>query len=107
MINPVTLAWQHSNKNTDGTAFNAAQYAGTEISFDGTPAVSIPVAFAANGQYQIAAATIAAFAALANGGHNFSIRLVNSAGSKSGLATPLAFDIDKRVPEIPFGLSAS
>lgn len=105
VLNPITLGWQHSGKNTDGTAFTAPQYAGTELSFDGAATVSIPVAFATNGQYQLPLAGIAAFSALSNGTHTAQTRIVAANGGKSGLSTAGSFDVDRRTPEAPFGVS--
>ena len=105
IINPVTIGWQHAGKNTDGSTFDATQYAGSELSFDGKAAVSIPVAFATNGQYQIALAGVTGYDALPNGTHTAQTRIVAKNGNKSGLSPAGSFDVDRRVPADPFGVS--
>lgn len=104
VMNPLNLAWQHANKFTDGSALGAAQYVGTELSLDGKAAVSIPVAWATDGHYTFPVASVGA---LTNATHTWAIRVVASNGTKSGLVTGPAFDIDTRVPADPFGLTAS
>jgi hypothetical protein len=105
VVNPITIGWQHSGKNTDTTPFDATQYAGTELSFDGKAAVSIPVTFATNGQYQIALAGLAGYDSLPNATHTAQVRIVAKNGAKSGLSTAGSFDIDRRTPADPFGVS--
>jgi hypothetical protein len=105
VLNPITIGWQHSSKNTDTSAFTAAQYAGSELSFDGKPAVSIPVAFASNGQYQMPLAGLAGYDSLATGTHTAQVRIVATSGTKSALSTAGSFDIDRRTPDAPFGVS--
>lgn len=103
MLNPTSLNWQQSGKNTDGSDFTASQYAGTELQLDGAPVVSIPVAFATDGKYSLPVASLT----LANGTHAFAVDVVAANGNKSALSTSASFDIDTRVPEAPFALSAS
>jgi len=105
ILNPITIGWQHSGKNTDASVFDASQYAGSELSFDGKPSVSVPVAFAANGQYQLPLAGIAGFDTLTNGTHTAQSRIVAKSGAKSQLSPAGSFDIDRRVPDAPFGVS--
>jgi len=104
VMNPTTLSWQHANKFTDGSALGAAQYIGTELSLDGKAAVSIPVAWAQNGQYNFPVATLGT---LSNTTHTWAVRVAASNGTKSGLVTGPAFDVDARVPADPFGLTVS
>ena len=95
VLNPITIGWQHSGKNTDGSTFDSTQYAGSELSFDGKAAVSIPVAFATNGQYQLALAGVAGFDALANGTHSAQTRIVSKSGARSNLSPAGSFDNDR------------
>lgn len=104
VLNPTVLSWQHSNKNTDGSAFTSAQYAGTDVSVDGGAAVALTVPYAADGHYQI---PVTAIGALGTGTHTFAVDVKHVNGNKSAFSAPFAFDVDTRVPEVPFGLSAS
>lgn len=104
-LNPKVLSWQHSNKNKDGSAFNAAQYAGSEAQVDGAAApVALVVPYAADGKYQI---PISALGNLPSGTHTVAVQTKHVNGNASGFSTLITFDVDTRVPEIPFGLSLS
>jgi len=103
-MNPGFLTWKHANKFVDGSAMSAAQYVGTELSLDGKAAVSIPVAWAADGNYNF---PIASLGTLTNATHTWGVRIAASNGLKSGLVAGPAFDIDTRVPADPFGLTVS
>ncbi len=103
VINPVTVGVQHSGKNTDQSVFDATQFAGMEWSIDGKPAVSTPMAFAADGKYQMPVGTN--FDSLTNGTHTAAFRLVNKTGNRSALSPAGSFDVDRRTPEAPFGVS--
>jgi hypothetical protein len=104
VLNPAAFGWQFANKFSDGTAFTAANYAGTEVQVDGKVVTGLTVPFATDGKYQIPAS---AFGALATGTHAWAVRLLATNGTKSALVSGPAFDVDTRVPADPFGLTVS
>jgi hypothetical protein len=104
-VNPVNCGCQHSNKNSDGTAFTAAQFQALEVSVDGGTPKALTIPFSTTGQYQW---PVTALGALAFGTHNFAVRMASTNGQKSALSSAFSFDLtDVRVPDVPFGLSAS
>jgi len=104
VMNPAAFGWQFANKFADGTAFTAANYAGAEVQVDGKIVTVVTVPFATDGKYQIPAS---ALGTLATGTHSWAVRLLAVNGTKSGLVSGPAFDVDVRVPADPFGLTVS
>jgi hypothetical protein len=103
MLNPLTLTWQHDGQYEDGAPFGPADYAGTELSLNGQPFVSIPVAFAPEGEYAISVPSLG----LGNGSYSVAVRLVSTNGQRSNPSNTATFQLDNRKPNAPFGLAAS
>lgn len=103
MLNPLSLRWEHDGTYEDGQPFTAADYAGTELSLNGQPFVSIPVAFATGGEYGLAVPSLG----LGNGDYTVQVRLVARNGQRSNPSNVASFTLDNRKPSAPFGLAAS
>jgi hypothetical protein len=103
MLNPMTLTWQHDGQYEDGAPFGSADYAGTELSLNGQPFVSIPVPFAAEGEYALAVPSLG----LGNGDYTAAVRVVGRNGQRSNPSSQVTFSLDNRKPSAPFGLAAS
>ena len=96
------LDFQHDGKNTDGTPFDAAQFAGVTYILDGAPAVSVPADYAANGSYAVALSV-----ALAAGSHTVSVAIKHVDGTTSASSNTAQFNVAAKEPTAPFGLSAT
>jgi hypothetical protein len=103
MLNPLSLRWEHNGTYEDGAAFGAADYAGTELSLNGQPFVSIPVAFAPDGEYGLSIPSLG----LGNGDYSVQVRVVARNGQRSDGSNLATFTLDNRKPSAPFGLAAS
>lgn len=105
MSNPTKLSWRQDKLNTDGSVFDAAQFAGFELEINAAPAVSVPIAWDDDTNYEMPLADLTAVQA--TGDYTLRIRTVNKAGSASAYSAPATFAMDFRVPTAPTALSVS
>ena len=100
----LSLNFQHDGLNTDGTEFDAAQFAGVSYDLDGVGVVSVPAQFAADGDYAVEADV-----ALDAGDYTVTVVIKHTDGTESAPSNLAAFTVAPilRVPTVPFGLSAS
>lgn len=97
-----TLSWQHDGKNTDGSDFTAAEFAGFTVEVDALPAVSIPAAWKAPGNVYSAPLSVG------YGAHTARMYTVAKTGETSDPSPSVSFTVlDTRKPTSPFGLSAA
>jgi hypothetical protein len=94
----------HDMKNTDGSAWTAAQFAGFEISIDGKPAVALPAQFSAGGVFEFDA--VALGITLPEGQHSATARAVDKDGDRSD-PTPAVVWVEKVIPTVPKTLAVS
>lgn len=102
MSNPTKLSWLHDKRNVDGSAFDAAQFQGWELSINGSPVASVPAGWEADGMYEVPLADFAPVQS--TGRYTLALRVVNKNGRASEWSAPVTFDMDFRVPTAPTGL---
>lgn len=95
------FVWAQPLFNTDGSAFDAAQFAGFELEIDGAPAVSVPVAWQTSGRYDL---PFAGFS-FADGNHSARVRVKHVNGQVSAYSNAATFVV-ARVPEAPLEFAA-
>lgn len=95
------FVWAQPKQNTDGSAFDAAQFAGYELEVDGAAAVSVPVAWNDSGNYELPFAGLS----FADGSHVARIRVKHVNGAVSDFSDSAAFTV-ARQPVAPFGFAA-
>lgn len=98
-----TLSWTNPTQNTDGTAFDPADFAGIEIELDGAPAVSVPESAAVT---SFDLSTLAAWSGLKSGSHTVTLAITNKEGNTSDFASPVTFPV-LAVPMAPTALSVA
>lgn len=103
MANPTRLLWTHDHRNDDDSLFGPEQFAGFELEINGAPAVSVPVPYDLDGQYEMLLDHLAAVHA--TGSYVVRMRVVNRNGVASDFSAPFTFTMDFRRPTAPFGLS--
>ena len=98
------LVFSHDGKNTDGSAFDAAQFAGVSYSLDGRSYVSVPAAYAPDGVYDVEVDVV-----LDPGPHEVSVVVKHVDGTESDESNIASFVVEPilRTPSAPFGLVAS
>lgn len=96
------LRFTHDLKNVDGSDFDAVQFAGVEYAINGTPFVSVPTAFAPDGNFATDLPV-----SLPIGDHEVSVRVMHIDGTASEASEPAFFTVAPRVPSRPTGLSVS
>lgn len=97
-----TAKWVGPTVNVDGSAFDEAQYRGYELELDGLPAVSVPVAWDTDNNYEFDLRVLG----LPYGQHTLRIRVVNHLGNRSDYSNAAAFEFeDERVPDSPKSLA--
>lgn len=105
MANPTRLRWRHDGLNTDGSAFNAAQFRGWELEINGEAAASVPAGWETDGEYEVPLANFAPVQV--TGEYAVRMRLVNANEVASEWSTPFTFAMDFRTPSRPFGLTVA
>lgn len=103
MANRTTLSWSHDGRNTDESAFDAAQFAGWELEVNGAPNFSVPAGWETDGAYSVPLAEIDVFTKTGN--YAVRMRVVNKEGRASAWSNAVSFSLDFRVPTAPSGLS--
>lgn len=106
-MNVITIT--HDMRNTDGSDWTAAQFAGFEISFDGKPSVALPAQFAARDASGVATFTFDAKAlgfTLPEGQHTASVVAVDKDGDRSAPTPTLTF-VEKVIPNSPKAVAVS
>ena len=98
----LTLEFSHDLTNTDESAFDGSQFAGVEYSIDATPFVSVPAAFAPDGNF-----TAQADIELPTGDYAVSVKVKHIDGTASEASDAAFFTVVPRTPSRPTGLSAS
>ena len=98
-----TLSWTNPTQNTDGTPFEAADFAGIEIELDGAPAVSVPQSSEVS---SFDLSTLAAWNTLKSGPHTVTLASTNKEGNTSDFASPVTFPV-LAVPMAPTALSVA
>ncbi len=96
------FTWTQPLVNTDGSVFDETQFNGYEIEVDGAPAVSIPAAWAADGEYTFPVASVVT----SSGAHSARIRVGNTDGTFSDYSNSASFSIT-RTPEAPTNFSVA
>ena len=102
MASVLELRFAHDLKNTDGSAFDEAQFAGVEYAIDGTAFLSVPAAWADDGNFSTEAAVD-----LPIGEHSVVVRIKHADGTASEASDAAFFTVEARIPSRPTGLSAS
>lgn len=100
--NPSVLKWRHDGKNIDGSDFDAAKFGGWQLDLNGEGAVSVPLAWETDGQYE---APIEALE-LPEGDYTARLRLVTRDGVQSDWSNTVQFEI-RAVPTAPLELSVA
>lgn len=107
--NPTKLTWQHDGRNTDGSQFGAASFAGWEIEIDGEVGLSIPAGWETDGNYELPLNLMPQLSEV--GSHNVRMRLVaNAANGTDTVASEwsnAASYAMSAVPTAPFGLAVA
>ena len=98
----LSLNFTHDLKNTDTSDFDGTQFAGVEYSIDANPFLSIPAAFAADGNF-----TAQADVDLPVGDYAVSVKVKHIDGTASEASDAAFFTVAPRIPSRPTGLSAS
>lgn len=91
----IRLSWNQPFTNTDGSAFDLAQYQRYEVQFDALPVQALAVAWDADGAF-----VFDANVNLPDGPHSGKIRVVNKSGTPSAWSNTASFTVAK-VPEAP------
>jgi hypothetical protein len=102
---PTKLTWSHDGRNTDGSPFDAEQFAGFLLVVNDEPAVAIPTQWNDEGKFELPFAGLAAFET--SGEKRVQMKVVNKKGAESAWSEPFVFELDLRKPTAPFGLQVS
>ncbi len=103
MANPHTLTWTNPTQNTDGSAMPASEFAGYQLSFDGNPAVSIPLTSEST---TFDMGSLAAYEALKSGTHAVTIAVVSDQGIVGVASNAASFSVAP-IPGAPTGAAVS
>jgi hypothetical protein len=95
----IRLSWNQPFTNTDGSAFDLAQYQRYEVQFDALPVQALAVTWDADGAFNYDADVN-----LPDGPHTGRIRVVNKTGTSSAWSNTASFTVTK-VPEAPTSFS--
>lgn len=95
-----TIRWNQANTYTNGAPFGVAEFGGYELQINGQPAVSIPVGYDADGEYEFL------FDSLGRppGRYTIALRVVDKAGTASEFSEAVVFDFAV-APSRPTNLS--
>jgi hypothetical protein len=109
-MNPTRLTVQHDLKWSDGSALAAGDFGGLTLYIDDLPAVSIPLGYEADGEWEMPLKDFAAATVI--GTHTLRVSLAaKRAGGEiveSDPSEPVAYTYaDERVPTRPFGVRLS
>lgn len=97
-----TAKWVGPTENVDGTPFDQTQYAGYELELDGLPAISVPIAWDTDNNYEFDLRVLG----LTYGPHTLRLRVVNHLGNRSDYSDEADFVFpDERVPTPPKSLA--
>ena len=97
--------WRGPTQNTDGSVFDQSQFRGFELELDGQPAVSVPLGWDTDNQYEFDLRTLQGFSF---GDHRLRMRTVNNRGAASDWTAPVSFvHNDERVPMPPLDLAVA
>ena len=91
----IRLSWNQPFTNTDGSAFDLAQYQRYEVQFDALPVQTLAVSWDSDGAF-----VFDANVTLADGPHTGKLRVVNKSGTVSAWSNSATFTVT-RVPEAP------
>jgi hypothetical protein len=100
----LTLNFQHDGKNEDGSDFDATQFAGVTYAIDFSDYVSVPAAFAEDGNYEVVADVV-----LEPNTYDVAVKMMHIDGTASIASNIATFEVEPvaRVANAPFGLTAS
>lgn len=96
------FVWSQPKFNTDGSAFDAAQFAGFELEVDGAPVVSVPLAWADSGAYELPHAPFN----FSEGAHSARIRAKHVNGKVSAFSVAASWSVAPREPMPPLDFAA-
>jgi predicted RNase H-like HicB family nuclease len=110
MANPTRLSWTHSLEWEDGSPLKQAELAGFALYIDGQAAVSVPVGWEADGQWEVPLKDFPAATTFGDHRLEVSIRARRADGTviESERSEPVSYTwADERTPSRPFGLSVA
>lgn len=96
-----TLTWTNPTLNTDGSILDTDDVAGYQIAIDDTPAVSVPLGYAASFDLT----TLSGFSALKSGPHTVKLAVTNKEGETGEASSAATFPILPKVPGVPTNLA--
>lgn len=102
-MNPTRLSWTQRMTNTDGSPFDASQFAGFEASLNGQVAFAVPTDWDTDGQYEMPLADVAAVTT--TGSYSLRLRTIAKSGVVSAWSDPVTFTMDFRTPAAPLNVT--